>query len=260
MKEPSTNFPLEDVEALPEILNALNKAGRIDIVTDWLSDRGIISAKVSRAGCIAGSIPQEDIDAIPEILNGLYKAGRIDLVTDWLIKSGVILFTAGLDVCRLILDLFTHAKLPRYEAECTALACELYKSEGRTIDDVANAWNLDSEIVAQRVNAIKILLGVDGVSPGAWADAVYNVIHLVLSSKSPKRECVCIQLALGLDRHEGKSISDISRRWGIARQSAHARVQRVCLALGVPAVDCSKSVEARETYAVTNFRHQPKAA
>ena len=41
MHEDSIEFPLEDVEALPEILNALNKAGRIDIVTDWLSQHGI---------------------------------------------------------------------------------------------------------------------------------------------------------------------------------------------------------------------------
>jgi hypothetical protein len=41
MKEPSTDFPLEDVEALPEILGALNKSGRIDIVTDWLAKHGV---------------------------------------------------------------------------------------------------------------------------------------------------------------------------------------------------------------------------
>ena len=41
MKEPSTDSLIEDVEALPDILSALNRSGRIDIVTDWLAEKGI---------------------------------------------------------------------------------------------------------------------------------------------------------------------------------------------------------------------------
>lgn len=45
MHEDSIDFPLEDVEALPEILDALHRAGRIDIVTDWLSQHGITQSE-----------------------------------------------------------------------------------------------------------------------------------------------------------------------------------------------------------------------
>ncbi len=137
MKEPSVSFPLEDVEALPEILEALHRANRIDLVTTWLAEHGITDRS-----------------------------------------------TIGIDAIRLALDPILKAR--RGEARLTA---------------------------------------------------------------------DCIALAIGMYREDGRSISDIARDWGITRQSAHARVRRICRTLRIPATDCSKRFDAGDTYKITNFRH-----
>lgn len=44
MHEDSIDFPREDVESIPEILEATHRAGRIDLVTDWLAKRGLMQS------------------------------------------------------------------------------------------------------------------------------------------------------------------------------------------------------------------------
>lgn len=127
----------------------------------------------------------EDVEALPEILQAAEDAGKLSVVTDWLQARGHMHSDSGAEIIRPLLDI--------------ALASEA------------------------------------------------GAVRLTLE---------CAALALDLDICTGsRTITAIAKRYGITRQSVDRRFQKICKQLNITDTIVSKSKASRETYKLTNHRH-----
>lgn len=127
----------------------------------------------------------EDLEALPEILQAAADSGKISIIVDWLEKRGYMENGDGREMLRPLLDL--------------AL------------------------------------------------DAEAGAVRLTLE---------CAALALDLDIHTGsRTLTAIAKRYGITRQSVDRRFQKICKQLNIADTIVSKSKSSRETYKLTNHRH-----
>lgn len=90
------------------------------------------------------------------------------------------------------------------------------------------------------------------VPPDERADAIRTLLAIIVSRKNKALAVECLCIATGLGFAEGKTMTDVARRFGIKKQTVSKDVRQMMDELNLPPSPYMRSMASRETFRLTN--------